>query len=50
MVRNPVDLCVALYEKRREMLQEDQPSFEQAWKLDDERNQGRHLPHDFRKV
>ncbi len=49
MVRNPVDLCVALYEKRREMLQEDQPSFEQAWKLDDERNQGRHLPHYFRK-
>lgn len=49
MVRNPVDLCIALYEKRREMLQEDQLSFEQAWRLDAERNRGRHLAPYFRK-
>lgn len=49
MVRNPIELCVALYEKRRELLQEDQPSFEQAWRLEDERNQGRSLPTHFRK-
>jgi Sulfotransferase domain len=49
MVRNPIDLCVALYEKRREMLQEDQPSFEQAWRLEDERRQGRSVPAYFKK-
>jgi len=49
MVRNPIDLCIALYEKRREMLQEDQPSFEQAWRLEDERRQGRSIPAHFRK-
>jgi hypothetical protein len=49
MVRNPIDLCVALYEKRREMLQEDQPSFEQAWQLESERQQGRSVPAYFRK-
>jgi len=49
MVRNPIDLCIALYEKRREMLQEDQPSFEQAWRVEDERRQGRNIPALFRK-
>jgi len=49
MVRNPIDLCVALYEKRREMLQEDQPVFEQAWRLEDERHHGRNVPTFFRK-
>ena len=49
MVRNPIDLCVALYEKRREMLQEDQPSFEHAWQVEDERRQGRSLPMYFKK-
>lgn len=49
MVRNPIDLCVALYEKRREMLQEDQPSFEQAWRLEEERRQGQNVPTFFRK-
>jgi hypothetical protein len=49
MVRNPIDLCVALYEKRREMLQEDQPSFEQAWRLEEERRQGQSIPTLFRK-
>jgi len=49
MVRNPIDLCVALYEKRREMLQEDQPSFGEAWRLEEERRQGRSIPAFFRK-
>jgi hypothetical protein len=49
MVRNPIDFCIALYEKRREMLQEDQPRFEQAWRLEDERRQGRSIPAFFRK-
>jgi len=49
MVRNPLDLCFALYEKRREMLQEDQPSFEQAWRLEAERRQGQSVPAHFRK-
>lgn len=49
MVRNPIDLCVALYEKRREMLQEDQSSFEQAWRLEEGRRQGHSVPALFRK-
>ena len=49
MVRNPIDLCVALYEKRREMLQEDQPSFEQAWRLEEGRRHGQGMPAFFRK-
>jgi hypothetical protein len=49
MVRNPIDLCIALYEKRREMLQEDQSSFEQAWRAEPERRQGRSIPALFRK-
>jgi len=49
MVRNPVDLCMALYEKRREMLQEDQPGFEQAWRLEEARRQGQGMPASFRK-
>lgn len=49
MVRNPVDLCVALYEKRREMLQEDQPSFEQAWRTEEGRRAGQAMPASFRK-
>jgi hypothetical protein len=31
------------------MLQEDQPGFEQAWRLEDERQQGRSIPAFFRK-
>jgi Sulfotransferase domain len=49
MVRNPIDLCVALYEKRREMLQEDQTTFEQAWRLEEERRQGHNVPTLFRR-
>jgi Sulfotransferase domain len=49
IVRNPIDLCVALYEKRREMLQEDQLNFEQAWRLEDDRRQGRSVPAYFKK-
>ena len=49
IVRNPIDLCIALYEKRREMLQEDQPSFEQAWQVEEERRLGCSVPVFFRK-
>lgn len=49
MVRNPIDLCLAIYEKRREMLQEDAPTFEQAWRLEEERSRGRSLPAHYRK-
>lgn len=41
MLRNPIDLCLALYEKRRELLQEDQPTFRQAWRAEEERSQSR---------
>jgi hypothetical protein len=49
MVRNPVDLCIALYEKRREMLQEDELSFEHAWRIGDQRRDGQRVPVFFRK-
>jgi hypothetical protein len=49
IVRNPIDLCIALYEKRREMLQEDQPSFENAWQTEEARRHGRSVPVFFRK-
>jgi hypothetical protein len=49
MVRNPIDLCVAIYEKRREMLQEDAPTFADAWRLEEERRSGRGLPVHYRK-
>jgi hypothetical protein len=48
MVRNPIDLCVALYEKRREMLQEDL-SFEGAWRTEEARRVGQSMPTLFRK-
>jgi hypothetical protein len=44
MVRNPIDLCRSEYEKSREMLWEDQASFQQAWRLQQERQRGRHVP------
>jgi len=49
MLRNPLDLCIAIYEKRREMLQEDAPTFENAWRLEAERRSGRNLPAHFHK-
>lgn len=41
MLRNPIDLCLALYEKRRELLQEDQPTFRLGWRAEEERSQSR---------
>lgn len=41
MLRNPIDLCLALYEKRRELLQEDQPTFQLGWRAEEERSQSR---------
>jgi hypothetical protein len=49
MVRNPLDLCLALYEKRQELLQEDQPTFELGWRAEEERLQGRSWPRHFRQ-
>lgn len=49
MVRNPIDLCIAVYEKLLESLQEDQPTFERAWRLEEERRHGQSLPPNFRK-
>ena len=43
MPRNPVDLCLALYEKRQELLQEDQPTFELGWRAEKERRRPRHF-------
>jgi hypothetical protein len=43
MVRNPVDLCRSHYEKSCEMLWEDRPSFEDAWRMQEERRRGRHV-------
>jgi hypothetical protein len=43
MVRNPIDLCRSHYEKSCEMLWEDQPSFEAAWRAQDSRHCGRHV-------
>lgn len=44
MVRNPLDMVQALYEKYIEALQEDCPSFEQAWSLQKQRRKGKHIP------
>jgi hypothetical protein len=49
MLRNPVDLCLALYEKRRELLQEDQPTFELGWRAEQERSESRSRPRHFRE-
>lgn len=45
MLRNPIDLCLALYEKRRELLQEDQPTFQLGWRAEEEKS--RRSPHRF---
>jgi hypothetical protein len=41
MLRNPIELCLAFYEKRRELLQEDQPTFELGWRVEAERSRSR---------
>jgi hypothetical protein len=49
MLRNPVDLCLAVYEKRRELLQEDQPTFELAWRAEEERHLSGSRPRHFQE-
>jgi sulfotransferase family protein len=44
MIRNPIELCRALYEIQYELLWEDQPSFESAWRLQTERSRGQCVP------
>lgn len=44
MLRNPIDLCQAFYDELRRGQVEDSPDFEQAWRLQSERQAGRRLP------
>lgn len=44
MVRNPIELCIALYEKWLELRMEDQTNFEAAWRLQTARRNGQHIP------
>jgi hypothetical protein len=44
MIRNPIELCRALYEIQYELLWEDQPTFERAWRLQVERYRGQCVP------
>lgn len=44
MLRNPMDMVQALYEKHIEALQEDCPDFEEAWSLQSQRRQGKQIP------
>lgn len=44
MIRNPVDMVIALYEKLFELLWEDQSTFEKAWRMQDQRRAGRGVP------
>jgi hypothetical protein len=43
-IRNPVDAAVSYYHQLRDGFREDQPSFEAAWRLQDARARGEHLP------
>lgn len=44
MIRNPIELCLALYEIQYELLWENQPTFERAWRLQAERSRGQCAP------
>lgn len=44
MIRNPAELCRALYERQYELLWEDQPTFERAWRVQAERYRGECIP------
>jgi len=46
MLRNPVDLASSLHAQQISHLNEDEPSFEVAWTLQEERKQGRKIPAD----
>ena len=44
MLRNPLDMIPALHAQKLLSLEEDEPSFEKAWALRQERLAGRHVP------
>jgi len=44
MLRNPIDAAHALYTQKLKSLDEDCPSFEKAFRLEDERRAGRAIP------
>lgn len=44
MTRDPVQMAHSLYHHNVRVLHEDQPTFEQAWHLQEERAQGRSIP------
>lgn len=46
MTRDPVAMAHSLYHHNRRVLHEDQSTFEAAWRLQEERAAGRHLPKD----
>ncbi len=46
MTRDPVAMAHSLYHHNRRVLHEDQPTFEAAWRLQQDRAAGRHLPKD----
>ncbi len=50
MLRNPIDMLPSLHVKYLESLTEDEPSFERAWRLQDARLRGIHVPRYCRDV
>ena len=44
MVRNPLDLVPSLHQRLLFVLEEDEPRFERAWRLQEERSLGRRVP------
>jgi len=46
MTRDPVAMAHSLYHHNRRVLHEDQPTFEAAWRLQEQRAAGQHLPRD----
>lgn len=44
MTRDPVEMAHSLYHHNRRVLHEDQPSFGEAWALQEERSAGRRIP------
>jgi hypothetical protein len=44
MVRNPLAMLPSYHLRMQFLLQEDEPDFARAWKLESERERGRHIP------
>lgn len=44
MTRDPVDMALSLHHHNRRVLHEDEPDFERAWRLQEDRAAGRSLP------